>query len=974
MSQQFNKTRIATYICMALSASVATNAFAFAEETEKKNKLDEIETIEVTGVRSSLTSALNAKRSSDSISDSIIAEEIGKSSDENIAQALSRISGVSLDRNGSDNQTITVRGVQAALNDIKLNGVSMTSNTDDQSVDLSLFSADILSRIDVIKSPSANQEEGSLGAAINLQTRAPLSAKKNTNVFTVEARYNDLREDTTPRFAYTGIYKLSDKMGVAGSLFYDKNSVRKEEFNIFDAEVREFKGANTKITNTEGELLTSPVWAVLPKFSLARLNLDDKVKQGGTATFQYRPSDETDIRLDGSFSRQEIDHLQSHTRMHNYHKTPNEIVVQEGSGNMATSVVSAKSGNVGTLNQSGRWLNTTDTLVLGAQFEHSIGDDWIISGHIGHASTAQEFTDGYRMNWGTATGKNGVDQNDPSTWCGVNFVNGPEGDALPEFSYCNAYDGNNAETLKLGQIRSDRRDVDDTKNSIYLDASRGLDSDLITSFEFGVKYTDRSKKVRSEEVFFGTSVFENRDTILASDIPGAATSSITEGHFLDGIAPAGLPTDWVYPDIDATLAHVFPNGLSEDLFNPNPLKAWGVDETTYGAYLQANFELLNGEITGNFGVRYAKTEIEGAAHSGAKYESGLDFLEKDENGKPISSVVFPVSDSHNYDNWLPSITLNYLITDDLILRTSAARVLARTNINQLRPGFEVKNQNLSESPTGKGGNVALDPFLADQFDLSLEWYFEEGALLSGALFYKDFKSFTYNTTVQKQFDNGVDGNCVVDYSGYAGDTPEEIAIRNAATSPCADVDYKQSVNGGSGFIQGAELSYQQNYGFLPGLFSHLGSSINYTYADSEAIIDPENADNPYNGLPFLNTSKHSTNATVYWENDDLSLRLAYAYRTKAISKTTSKNSSIVRDDRGTLDFSANYAINKDLKVTFSASNLTDSYDKLINVITDPAASGLTKELTSSLDNISEARTHAIFNYGRSYRLSLRYSF
>ena len=159
---------------MALSASVASNAFA--EETEEKNKLDDIEIIEVTGVRSSLTSALNAKKHSDSISDSIIAEEIGKSSDENIAQALSRISGVSLDRDGGDNQTITVRGVKASLNDIKLNGVSMTSNTDSQAVDLSLFSADILSRIDVIKSPAANQEEGSLGASM-IKLISPLGPK-----------------------------------------------------------------------------------------------------------------------------------------------------------------------------------------------------------------------------------------------------------------------------------------------------------------------------------------------------------------------------------------------------------------------------------------------------------------------------------------------------------------------------------------------------------------------------------------------------------------------------------------------------------------------------------------------------------------------------------------------------------------------------------------------------------------------------
>ena len=115
MSRQFKKNQIATYICIALSA--AASASAVATEKDKK-ALEDIEIIQISGIRSSLTSALNTKRGAETISDSIIAEEISKSSDENIAQALSRVSGVSLDRNGGDTQTFTVRGVQAALNDI----------------------------------------------------------------------------------------------------------------------------------------------------------------------------------------------------------------------------------------------------------------------------------------------------------------------------------------------------------------------------------------------------------------------------------------------------------------------------------------------------------------------------------------------------------------------------------------------------------------------------------------------------------------------------------------------------------------------------------------------------------------------------------------------------------------------------------------------------------------------------------------
>lgn len=971
MNFKYKKNRVSILVSMAIAASASN--MVLAEEKADKNKDSDVEIIEVTGVRGSLTSALSAKRDAEGISDSIIAEEIGKSSDENIAQALSRVSGVSLDRNGGDTQTVTVRGVQAALNDIKLNGVSMTSNTNNQSVDLSLFSADVLSRIDVVKSPAANQEEGSLGASINLQTRAPLASKNDVNVVSLEARYNDLREDATPRFAYTFIKNLNSKVGFSGSLFVDQQNVRKDEFNIFNSNLRKFStngatnaGAKRVINAETGELIPGDTWAVSPNFYLNRLNLDDKTKKGGTLTFQYRPTDETDIRFDASYSDQEIDHLQAHTRMHAMHRNPYEVTIKLGDENTANRVTGIKSGHVGTLNQSGRWINNTDTLILGTTLEHTVNEDWEIKARVGHSTTEQKFDDGFRMNWAAVNGAKGKTF-DPENWCSVEFVKGPEGDQLPKINFCDVYDGNDPSTMKLTQIRSDRREVEDTKNSAYFDVTRFFEHDNLTSIEFGVKYTDRTKKVRSEEVFFGPDKFENENVILASDIEGAADSSITEGKFLDGIAPDGLPQNWIFPDIDKTIALVFPNGLSEDLFVANPLKAWEVNEKTYGGYVQANFELLEGEITGNVGVRYAKTEIDSSAHAGIRFPLGVDFLDQIEG----DTYKFAVTDKNDYDNWLPSFTLNWMATDDVIVRASGSKVMARPTIDSVRSGYDIKAQNMEEVPVGTGFNTQLDPFIANQFDLSVEWYFEEGALLSAALFSKDFTSFTYTKSNDVQIENPLTGSCLVDRSVH------DEADKLTATSPCADVNLKQTVNGGSADISGVELGYQQNYQMLPGVLSHLGSSINYTYADSEAIVSPDNPEDPFNGLPFLNTAKHSANATVFWEDETLSMRLAYAYRSEALSQTANKQSSVIRDARGTLDFTVSYSVTDDLKVTFSALNLTDSYDKFYEVLTDTTGKedlGLVSEIPSDLSDASDDRTRAIFDYGSSYRLSVRYNF
>ena len=967
---QKNKINLACRTAMIAMLGLGTTHTVVAAEQDKSSKADDVEVIEVTGVRSSLTSALNAKRDSDAISDSIIAEEIGKSSDESIAEALSRVAGVSLDR-GSDNQTVTVRGVSAALNDVKMNGVSMTSNTDDQAVDLSLFSADILSRIDVIKSPSANQEEGSLGASINLQTRAPLSNKKNTQVLTVEARHNDLSEETTPRFAFNFVQNFSEKMGLSGSLFYDKQDIRKDEYQIFSNRLEIYaEDKNEKkqtVYDTDGNIIDGPISAVMPWFSVNRLNLDEKTKIGGTGTFQYQPDADTDIRFDASFSRNEIDHIHSTARLHNFKNLKNIVTIdQSGESN---NVVSAYSQKAGGLNQSGNWLNRTDSLVLGAQFQHTPDDYWTFSGRMGYALTDQEFSDGFRTAW-IHTGVGNA--NDSSSWCGFNVEEGAQGDKLMVNSYCDKFDPTDPTKMRLSAVRSDRRQVDDEKVSAYFDVERVIDDSFITSVDFGVKYTDRTKSVYAEEVFLNKSSgsFENEEWIYASDV---STTSITEGNFLGGIAPSSMINDWLMPNSAEAVALAFPSGIGEgsiNPFTPNPLKAWEVDETTYGAYVQANFEFLDGEITGNFGVRYAGTDISSNGTSGIKFDKNMPFLV---DGNEF--VLDPVSAEHDYAEFLPSATINWLVNDDVVLRASAARVLARPNINSLRPGYDVKAQNLNETPTANGGNTYLDPFLADQFDISAEWYFEEGALLSAALFYKDFVSYTYNTTEARELKNPLTNQCIVDRVDFEEGDPERLT----ATSPCAEVAYNTTVNGGSADIKGAELAYQQNYTFLPGLLSNLGSSINYTFADSESIVNPDDPTDVFNGLPFLNTSKHSTNATVFWENDKTSVRLAYSYRSKALSQTTHFNSSLVRDARETLDLAVNYAITDKLKVTLSANNLTDSYDTFYNVTTNPTGNkviegDIVKETSTDLANTPEDRVQALYNSGRNYRLSMRYTF
>ena len=985
MLQEFKKSRIASYICMALSASVATNAFAFAEEAEKKNQLKEIEVIEVTGVRGSLTAEIAAKRSSDAISDSIIAEDIGKSSDENIAEAISRIAGVSLDAGGG---TVTVRGIEAALNDIKLNGVSMTSSTDDQAVDLSLFSADMLSRIDVVKSPSANQEEGSLGAAINLQTRSPLSSKKSKHIVSAEARYNELNEETTPRFSYSFIKNASDTLGFAGSFFHDKQIKRTEELSTnnwdlihyFDAdkggEKIDNKSIGTKIFDFDtGEELSSITALTAGRGGIKnKIVIDEKVKKGGTFTVQYQPGENTDIRLDTTYSSQSLDRQESQMQMKNFAKktgSDHEIYVRQGQGDVNT-IYGYKQIGVTGITQPKEKESSTDTLLVGLNIEQLIGDYWTINGRLGYSDTQQD-ENSYQANWNENGAKNVADD-----FCSVTYANGPEGDFLPEMGMCSRFDANDPETLRLTQFRQGIREVDDSKTSAYIDVERLFDDSFITSVEFGAKYTDRTKLVRDEAMKLKNSFFEER----LFSATGITDDNITGGEFLDGIAPAGTPQSWLYPNMQETIARIAPDGLDQAGFPVDPAQTSELSETTYGAYAQANFEFLDGDIRGNFGIRYAKTETEANSESSMKFEENIDyvmsFMALEENGGDATQTLYKFNniESNDYDNWLPSATVTWSISEDLLFRAAAARVMARPKIRDTRPSYKVRADVEGDSPVGSGGNPALDPYLADQYDMALEWYFDEGALLSANVFYKDYVSFNYQTKTGRAFAGedfplfGHEGalDCLVDQSLITEENP----------LPCALVDYKAKRNGGSADIKGLELSYQQHYDFLPGLLQYLGSSINYTYADSDAIAEPENLASPYNNLPFPNTSKHSANVRVYWQNDWSSYRFAYSYRSASVDEPVNGVGTTVRDAKGTLDFSANWDLTKQLKVTFAATNLTNSYDKTLFLVTDTrgyeGVDGVFKEMNSNLGDLSDSRVKKISSYGRAYRLSMRYSF
>lgn len=952
-----------------------------------------LEEIVVQGVRQSIQAARDAKYLSESISDSYFAEDIGKSSDENITDALQRVPGITVTRGGEngDSGTITVRGIEPALNDIKLNGVSLTSNTDSQAVDLSLFSADVLSRIDVIKSPSAKQEEGSLGGAVNLYTVSPLSREEDVLVFGLESRYNDLTEDYTPRGTFNVSKRLSDTVGFAASVFYDDNEVRRDVYETFVGSFADVRnGAIDAATGAPVDLSASglpafvrdpngdgvdDVLALADGFQNYRIFEQDEKKIGGTATLQFQPDDVTDVRFDVTYSEQSEDFNLWENRGIQASFIPSDLADQPNGSStvdLTTGRVTAYSSPVlPTLSQVRVQDGETKNLVLSGKVSRQFGA-WDTSALLGYSSTDQDL---FFETFNTRP-EAGVRDAVGAAACGFEMRRG-DGVTLPAFIPCARWDIEQAAGQFIESGSEFEREVDDEKLSFYVDFSREVEWGIINSIDFGAKYTDRTKERFSAEGFYSNA---------ALGLPTPDISSLdvrtTPGGFLGGIAPAGVSSSWAYATIESMRNAVFPGGVPSDLVPRNPAEDWEVNEETYGAYFQANFALADGRVTGNVGARYANTDINTIGNSG--FQFNVAFIDPGTGLPYPASIAFPgFADSKDYNEILPSLNVNIELKEDWLLRLSAARVLARPTIDSLAPGFLVTDRDAGRPPTGSGGNTQLDPFLSDQFDASLEWYFNDSGLLSVALFSKDIGSFAFASSDLRSFENPVTGEpCLVNRAAAP------LADRNTASVAqfgCAEVIFSTQINGAGADIFGAEIGYTQVYDFLPGPFQYLGLNLNYTYADSDATVDPNNPSNPTNGLPFLNTSENSLNSTVFWENETVSLRLAYSYRDEALVTVRDVNSTVIRDARGILDFSANWQATDNILVSFAAVNLTDSFDRLFEVtsfpptITGPLgevepAPFIRSEIGSNLGSLNDDRTYRLNHQGRSLRFGVRYSF
>ncbi|MBU2872044.1 TonB-dependent receptor [Colwellia sp. E2M01] len=671
-------------VCIALLASTSLNISAqeAASESNSANaQEDKIEVIEVTGLAGSLRKNINDKRFASGISDSINAEDVGKSTDQNIADALGRITGVTVVSADGEGTRITVRGADANQNQITLNGQTLTSTDFSQAVDLSSFSADILSKLEVIKTSSADQDEGSLGASVNLVTVRPLDQVESVRSLTLQGRYSDFSEEVNHKLNFSISEKfLDDTFGVAFTAYDETNAFRKDQYRTDNFNPSQLY---TQAVDQHGNTISN-VKAIEAANATYELHQNESDRFGGSLGLQYLIGDSTEIMFDATYSKQNIVRTKDAIQTKSFSNNPNWVEgdtsssfvrdpnpysdpidwIQVNTDTHDTTQRLNRYGNGNMLRSDGGEEN--DNLSTTLNLTTELTDSFRVDAQVGYSSSKSESLPNastYMENHWQVPGfllyDAGSDIQPVGTQCtagdickmvyGDTFVDFGENlygyvdeeGATRAGNYDNTattgFNPQDTASFFLGNITELDRSVEDTIINAQVDFEWDIYEFGISSIEFGAKISKRNKVVDDQSFTFrsleasevivdpvtGETIVEPGGAL--NDIRGdmIAGEPIKYDDFMAslGVGREGATVGWTPIDVFKAKEMVLGDGdVVRDVDNTASRET---DIDTQALYLKTNFEFFDSKLTGDIGVRYVKTEVDASGYSGINYyESG----------------------------------------------------------------------------------------------------------------------------------------------------------------------------------------------------------------------------------------------------------------------------------------------------------------------------------------------------------------
>ncbi|MBD55891.1 MULTISPECIES: TonB-dependent receptor [unclassified Pseudoalteromonas] len=925
-------------LMLALVAANSAMAATEEERTSAKEIDPELEVIEVRGFSRSLIQSLNQKRFSDTVSEQLSADDLGALPDVSMADALTRLPGISAVRTGGQAAEINIRGLSGGFVFSTLNGREQVSTSGSRSIEFDQYPSELISSAAVYKSPKASLIEGGVAGTVELQTASPLDNDQQ-HKFTANVRgmYNDRASEVFDAteygdrisFSYQGKF-LDDTLGVA--LGYARLFQPSVATQFIGFAYNGNKDVDGLANDTDGPVDNPANEYISEGFELQHLG-GEETRNGYLTSIEWAPADNFKLKGDAFLSRFDSESFARGFRVK--FGGPSAVYanpVLDGNAVIGGAInrTSNSFTRVEIVNDDNQDFDEVDSYGINADWQ--ITERLNVNADVSLSRAKSNFRNG--LLWALvaedATVENPVFDTNVSLNYQLNGLN------LPDVGFNQADAFSDIDRVMVSKYGIYPYENEDEVKAFRLDFKYELENNWFSSIEFGARYSDR-------EYSNNRSVFEygNDGAFSSTQPPLRLTDDMTT--VVDWQGEFSYFPSYLAIDLDKALNAWFPSGI------PQPVQTWGnadgvvdldgdgepdaqgyttnyswtmlqsgsVYEEVVSAYLMLNIDTEIGTlpVTGNIGIRRVDTDQSATVleNVGGDPQLGAQYI-VDDNGI-VNDLYAPSVLGIKYTDYLPSLNLNFKVSDATQIRFAAAKVMARAPINRLAGDASASVNNDGEINGSSTNNPFLKPFYADQYDISYEQYFEDtdGALVVAA-FYKNIDSFI-DTVAIENFDFKGNGFNVPEYivDPVSG---EQIETTNGV--------YTTAVNNAKGgYIRGIELAYTQVFSFLPSPFEGLGINASYSYTESEVqSITDLGGDSVSQDLPGL--SNNVFNGTLFYSYENFETRLNVRYRDDFVSEQVAVNEQVVNFDAETVvDFQTSYQFTDSFGMLLQVNNLTD---------------------------------------------------
>ncbi|PTA71894.1 TonB-dependent receptor [Stenotrophomonas sp. Nf1] len=873
-------------------AVLPVDAMAEAEESDgdTRQQLQQLDTVTVTGSYArSLERAVDLKRANIGFSDSIVATDVADFPEQNLAEALQRMPGVTIERNKGLGSKVSVRGLPSEFTLVSINNLATASGSGGRDVQFDIFTADVVQTVTVQKSPTAADEEGGIAGSVYIETAKPFDYAEPKFSASAEASHNSINDRIDPKISFLA----SDTWGDWGGLVSFSKAKRSNRTDSnsginFRPMGRFLEASGTRSSQAAAVLARDVGIAVknrMDKDETSRIIFQDKVgdrvylneqdQWGATASLQFKPSatfslsfdamlggydtheDEYDAAAYSASSRSTLD------RIYDYDRTTlgayGITVLKDVAYTATQHEILSKDRNA-----------NTDYRQFSSKLDWTLAG-WDIDALVGYS--------GARRDSDYANLKHVAYAPSRTRWTGKG------GETVP--SSAGGFDMYNAASKYLFEAyETELEKVSDDKYAAQLDLRRQMNLAFfpaLSAVQFGARYTDKTKQRE-----FGSGKIQGPS---AGSTAWVNTRTLADSHpmWISQLAPGGAyrPSELDWQQISNAYARAtfrYP-GYATSL---DPGQFYEVKEKTLALYAMADFYFDIGHVPvyANLGVRSIDTDVD---------SSGFHPVQKPDGSSGFTAT--PISSSGDYSKILPSFNITAEIAEGLVLRGSASETLMRPSLTDIAYRRTVSWSSFRFMD----GNPALKPTTAKQWEIGVEKYLHNGGLLAASYFSKEIDG------VVRQSLTGIERNV-------------EKLNANGSLDGYYDFEVYQPVNAdGSYKVSGVELVAQLPLSMLHPALEGWGINANYTQLDNSLTGASDlSIPTPPEGL-----AEKAYNFTLYYENDRFSARASYNYKDKYVEYIHLNMYPVYRDAYGQLDASIGFRLNDTWKLNLEAINLLD---------------------------------------------------